>query len=213
LDLARTTDDPETQELAMGVTQRPPRGATLRKMGWSLWLATIALGGPLALGAAMPPASAASPWHAGCWGSRCKLWQQVVRHHNDEIHTYVVGFASDGAGGYAVFAGHPLLRSTEKTQEDVALLLDGLRQFSKGEEREPETRARMLTDAQGGLVEVPLEFLLDVIEAKQMTIVFRDQKLAIDVSDAALPIWTTIREMTQRRLHPPADPRPTIIRW
>jgi hypothetical protein len=197
----------------MRVAQPAPRGATIRKMAWKLWLAAIALGGPLAVGVSTSPASAASPWHVGCWGSRCKLWRQVVRHHNDEIRTYVVGFASDGAGGYAVFAGHPLLRSTEETREDVALLLDGRRQFSKGEGREPETRARMLTDAQGGLVEVPLEFLLGVIEAKRMAIVFRDQTLAIDVSDAAVPIWTTIREMTQRRLHPPADPRPTIIRW
>lgn len=204
----------------MGVTRRRLWSAMTRAV--SSWQRpTLAAGCLLAVVAAAAPTGAAGPWRVACWRDTCQLWTQIVERRDDGApRAYTIGLRSTAAGQHLFFSSHPLLVAAAKERRDVTLGLDVTEPFATVMGGEDYAGPRAMLEhppsspvPEEGTVRVPIAFLFDLLQAGTLTVGLRDQRLTFDVSDMATPVVTLTRELARRREQPPADPRPTLVRW
>lgn len=206
----------------MGVARRRLCSAMRRAAAsWRRRRLTLAGGCLLAIVVAAVPASAAGPWRVGCWRDACQLWRQIVEHRDDGTpHTYAVGIRSTAAGQHLFFSSHPLLVAAAKARRNVTLGLDVIERFAAIMGGEDYAGPRVILEhppsnpiPEEGTVQVPIAFLFDLLQARTLTVDLRDQRVTFDVADMASPVMALTRELARRREQPPADPRPTLVRW
>jgi hypothetical protein len=203
------------------------RGATGRGM-LPRFRAAVAGFGVLAAVTAAAAAVSSTPraaaadggWHLACRANVCQLWKQAF--YRDGLGAAgalgFFGFRYGMSGERSVYFSHPSLTPPPGRSEEISLSLDGPRRFSEERGEKPGDLRWLHPDPREGFpregfVKVSVAFLLDVLTAKELTIVSRGQTVTFDLSDLGLPMVAMLKEVDRRRQQPPGDPRPTFIHW
>ena len=167
------------------------------------------------LGAAAPNAlpDQEPPWRTMCGSSRCNLWGRIPHRANGGSRPHLMAFSilsRQGAFKYKLIFNHPAFRSRDPRDGYVTVLFDLGKHTDKTWRGNDRVKRLWVSHGEHeGTAEVPLEFLLDLLEVERMVVTVNGQEITLDLAGVTVPLLRMVQEASRRWVSPSARPDPT----